>query len=256
MPLPKNPLKTAALAAASLAIALIVVEGALRILDPDTNPSASWHSHPVLGWTHNPRQSDEYHAFGETVREAYNSKGFLDIEHELEKPPDVRRIVVLGDSFSAAAGVNLEDSFVRRLDQILYARTSAEWQVINLGVGDFGTGQQWLALEHHGLAYDPDIVVHQIFPLNDVCNNSVDLAGLCKSRKDPYRPYFVEAGDGELQPASAQPWRAALRRHLTLYRLAEKAYRRLAGKNEETIDEAEYRERLDRAGLPELVPLL
>ncbi len=248
-------LRTFALVLASVLLAGGLGEVVLRALDRDYNPSTQWHFDPALGWVQNPGHGYTYTVAGEEVKVAYNSAGFRDREHALSKHPRVKRAVVIGDSFSAAVEVNLRDTFGRRLERMLNARTRDVWEVINLGVGDFGTAQQYLALEHYGLAYEPDLVLHQIFPLNDICNNSIDLAGLCKSRKDDYRPYFVASGE-ELQATSTQPLRSFLRRHLVLFRLAEQALLRWRGHEESHIEEAEYNRLVSEAGLPELVPLL
>jgi hypothetical protein len=77
-------------------------------------------------------------------------------------------------------------------------------------------------LEKIGLGFQPDVVILEIFPLNDICNNSLELFGRCKSRNDRYRPYFVEA-NGDLRLTSAQPVRNFLRRHSVTYGLAEHA---------------------------------
>ncbi len=240
----------------ALLMTLALAEAALRILDPDTNPSPSWHYDRDLGWVQNPGHSYDYVVAGEEVHVAYNRAGFRDAERARERPADVRRVEVIGDSFSAAVEVNLEDTFSHRLESILNARTGERWEVINLGVGDFGTAQEWLLFERLGLAFEPDIVLHQIFPLNDICNNSLALAGLCKSKKDPYRPYFVEVGDG-LRLTSPQPLRGFLRRRLASYRLIEKAYRRqYYAEGGESVTDAEHRERMREAGLPPLTPIL
>ena len=45
-------------------------------------------------------------------------------------------------------------------------------EVLNLGVGGYGTAQQLLTLEEDGLRYRPDLVVLGFFLGNDVQNNS------------------------------------------------------------------------------------
>lgn len=250
----RRRLQIAALVAVSLLLSVLLAEVVLRALGPDPSPSSEWRHDPFLGWVHHPGQRYVYTVDGEEVEVAYNSSGFRDIEHARRKHPGVRRVVVLGDSFSAAVEVNLADTFARRLEKLLDAGSRESWEVVNLGIADFGTAQQYLALEHYGLAYEPDVVVHQIFPLNDVCNNSLDLAGLCKSPNDHFRPYFVESGE-DLRPASTRPVRTFLRRRLRIYRMAEKAYLRL-GHEGSQVDEAEYARRVTAAGLPPLAPLL
>ncbi|MEZ5333169.1 MAG: hypothetical protein R2991_14220, partial [Thermoanaerobaculia bacterium] len=66
----------------------------------------------------------------------------------------------------------------------------------------------------------PDAVVLQVFPYNDLCNNSLGLADTC-SRLDEHRPYFVLDGDGRLRLTWLHPFRARARRTLRLFGLAE-----------------------------------
>ena len=248
--------RAVALLAVSVAVAILLAEVVVRVVAPDQNPSPEWHYDPQLGWVQNPGHRYTYTVDGEPVEVAYNSSGYRDVEHARRKHPSVKRAVVIGDSFCAAVEVNLRDTFARRLEKILNARTADDWEVVNLGVGDFGTAQEYLALEHVGLAYQPDVVVHQIFPLNDICNNSIELAGLCKSRKDSYRPYFVIVGEGDLRLTSTQPALDFLRRHLRLERLVERAYFRIAGREESQVDNDDYDRLVAEAGLPPLAPLL
>jgi hypothetical protein len=118
------------------------------------------------------------------------------------------------------------------------------WEVINLGVGDFGSAQEQVALEEYGLRYEPDLVVQEIFPLNDVCNNTIELYGMCASDNDRYRPYFVERGS-ELVATSAQPVRNFLRRHSATYGVVEHALLGFAAH-----DERERFTRSRAAGMP------
>ena len=114
-------------------------------------------------------------------------------------------------------------------------------------MGDFGTAQAVIALEEYGLAFDPDVVIHQIFPLNDICNNSIALFALCRSDNDRYRPYFVEV-EGELRQTYKQPIRTILRRHVVSYGVFERGFLRLAGHDPSNPDDRVRRIRLLRAG--------
>ena len=209
--------------AASLLFALVVFEAVCRMLSVDFNPYPQWRFHPTLGWTQERAKEYEVSYEGEVVHVEFNSRGFRDVEHGLEKPEGVKRIVLIGDSFSEALQVNLEETFWRRLQRLLNGNQQKGWEVINLGVGDFGNAQALLALTELGFAYSPDIVLLQIFPLNDICNNSMELAGLCKSENDDYRPYFVETVDG-LQLTWNHPLRHKLRRRFVSFGVLEKAW--------------------------------
>ena len=208
----------------TLILALAAFEGVCRLAGVDFNPNPNWRFHSLLGWTQERSVEYDIRVSGDPVHVEFNSMGFRDLEHSLEKPSGVRRVVVIGDSFSEAIQVNLEETYWHQLQTLLNKNhPQTRWEVINLGVGDFGTAQAWLALTEFGLRYSPDLVVSQIFPLNDICNNTIELAGLCKSQNDYSRPYFVEASDG-LELTWAQPVRHRLRSNLVSFGLLEKAY--------------------------------
>ncbi len=77
-------------------------------------------------------------------------------------------------------------------------------------------------LEEIGYALDPDIVILQILPGNDVCNNAKSGLNICDDY--PYRPYAFERWDGSLRRTSGQPIRNVLRRHSALFNALEKSF--------------------------------
>jgi hypothetical protein len=68
--------------------------------------------------------------------------------------------------------VALEESLAYRLEERLASRGV---EVLNLGIGGYGTAQQLLALEEEGLRYRPGLVVLAFYLGNDVSNNSFAL---------------------------------------------------------------------------------
>lgn len=119
-----------------------------------------------------------------------NSVGMrADREYTLEKPDGVFRIVGLGDSFTFGYGVNVEDTYLARLERLLLeSGTNAE--VINLGVAGLGTAEELRILQESGLQYDPDLVILGYY-VNDLGDNtrsrlySVDAKGrLCRDQSE------------------------------------------------------------------------
>lgn len=239
----------------SIFTGILMVEFTVRFLNLEINISPNWNYHPILGWSQMPNGNYDYDSItGTKVHVEFNSKGFRDVEHSLEKPQGVKRIVLIGDSFCESTQVNLEETFFRRLEKFLNTSGQDKWEIINLGVGDFGTAQQWVSLKEIGLHYSPDMVLHQIFPLNDICNNSIDLYELCKSKNDLYRPYFVES-EQKLHLTMKQPIRSFLRHHLVSYGVIERAV--LSLNQKKGLDDEEIRNlRLKQLGFPPLDPLL
>ena len=248
-------LPRALLVLVSLILGIGLFEISVRILKVNHNINPFWRYHRVIGWSQVPKTRYEYVLDGKKIRVVFNSKGFHDLEHSLEKPPGTRRIVLVGDSFSEALQVNLEETFFRRLEKKLNQRGTDKWEVINLGVGDFGTTQEWVAMTQLGLKYSPDVVICQIFPLNDICNNTIELCDLCKSYNDHYRPYFVMS-NGELRLTSAQPVRNFLRRYFIFYGVLEDAILKRRRRHQEADFERLYTEGTQKMGLAPLGPLL
>lgn len=89
----------------------------------------------------------------------------------------VRRadIVFIGDSFTEAATVTQDETFVRRV------AAASKLSAVNLGRGAYGPQQELIVLQRYGLAYHPRIVVWQLFEGNDLTDANIFAAW----RKDP-----------------------------------------------------------------------
>ena len=132
-----------------------------------------------------------------------NSHGFRDRERSYEKGKDVFRIVVLGDSIIEALQVPLEQAFTDVLERMLNSESDKRFEVINLGVSGFGTGQEYLTLKYYGLNYQPDLIILAFFLFNDIRNNSLTLDSKYSGRSinDRSIPYFV-LNNGEIEELS------------------------------------------------------
>jgi hypothetical protein len=88
-----------------------------------------------------------------------NSKGIrADKEISYDKPEDIKRVVVLGDSFGMGYGVNLEDTFTSQMEQNLLS-AGITCEVINLSSSGHGNAEELIVLRNEGLKYDPDLVL-------------------------------------------------------------------------------------------------
>lgn len=99
-----------------------------------------------------------------------NSKGLRDREYDWDKPPGMKRILVLGDSFTWGYGVADSEIFTEVLERELAGGTQS-WQVLNSGVSGWGTDQEYLFLNSEGFRYSPDIVILAFYAVNDPTNN-------------------------------------------------------------------------------------
>ena len=151
------------LLAVSLCLAFSSGEVALRLLGHHGAPGSSISNiypvdDPILDWRHVPNSEVNV---GRVVYR-YNRAGFRDVDHALEKPPGIRRIVVLGDSVSEGYGVEWKHVFAH----VLQAQLGDGVEVINLAAGGLNTRQELHLLEREGLVYQPDLVIVN-FVLND-----------------------------------------------------------------------------------------
>jgi hypothetical protein len=176
----KHPLfAKVVLAMASLCLSLIIAELVLRSVIPldSRKPLEFRIPDPVLGWALQPNTTYQYATPEGIVSVTYSSEGWRDLEHHLEKPDGVFRILVLGDSFMEANSVKLEESFHRQVEELARA-AGKKVEVINMGVAGYGTLQEYLVFEHIGHLYNPDLVLVGFYDGNDLINNSFELASI------------------------------------------------------------------------------
>lgn len=163
---------SAALAAASLVVALGVAEAIVRLahlapafqrLDLDAAASPYRRSpDPRLGFELRPSfvgdPSRDYPFYLNT-----NSHGQRDVERTEARRPGTRRVLLLGDSVVEGHGIRkLDDTMSRRLELALGDGT----EVLNFGVSGYCTRAEVELLETKGLRFDPDAVVI-VFTEND-----------------------------------------------------------------------------------------
>ena len=156
--------------------------------------------HETRGWSLEPNASSFQRTRDYAVLVRTNALGMRDREHAALPAPGIFRIVVLGDSFMEAYQVALEQSLAYRLEARLASRGV---EVLNLGVGGYGTTQELLALTEEGLRYRPDLVVLAFYLANDVQNNSfaIEAALLGEDAQTTFsRPYArARSLDAELE---------------------------------------------------------
>lgn len=220
----------------SLVLPLLALEVALRVLGPifpgnystgyflTTHPSyGRFHVRGYSGW----EKTREYTTYVRT-----NSLGLRGAEVSPAKPVDVFRIVVVGDSIVEAAQVMEEQTFAQRLERSLNSSSpSRRVEVLNAGVGGWGTGQEMLYLRQEGLRLQPDLVLLVLYSGNDIANNSSKL-----ERQDVldslYKPYWeIDASNGLRQvphreriPEALDEWLWLGRRSSALFNYVETGF--------------------------------
>ena len=89
-----------------------------------------------------------------------NAMGLRDKEYEISKPDNTVRVVVLGDSWSMPAGVNIEDAWHSLLEEEFNRqRGERRYEFINFGVGGYALRQYAGVLKYKVPKYKPDLVI-------------------------------------------------------------------------------------------------
>lgn len=174
-----------------MSVAMLILEVVLRLANiaypyfyiPD----------PHTGYAHKPQAEGWWQKEGLAYIHI-NSAGFRDREHAKEKPSGTFRIMILGDSYSEALQVPLEQTYWALVEQDLQRclpMTGRRIEVLNFSVSGYGTAQELLMFQNRGRDYSPDLVILAFLTGNDIRNNSRAL------ENDSTRPYFTRK-DGRL----------------------------------------------------------
>lgn len=94
----------------------------------------------------------------------FNALGFRGPDYAIPRPPNVFRILALGDSYTMGAGVHEADTFPVQLERRLNRRAAAHanglrYEVINAGVSGYDTRQERVSYELFASAYKPQLVL-------------------------------------------------------------------------------------------------
>ena len=176
-------------AAATFVLAVLAVEGGMRIAGYEPIPPHEGKGgiEPVLQAGDHPLLTYELRPNARgwiwKTEVAINSLGFRDDEYPLEKTAGVVRIVALGDSVTFGNGLPREATWPELLEQ-LPADSEPSFEVLNLGVAGYNTLEEVIFLERTGLALDPDVVVLQVH-VNDLGASSISEDAI--ARMERYR---------------------------------------------------------------------
>jgi hypothetical protein len=153
-----------------LLLALLAIELGVRVLHLYTFPADDFvEPHPELGWSHTPNKEGSWIVGKNRIHVKINSKGLRDREYPYNKKEGTFRILVLGDSFTEAFQVPLENTFPKVLEYELN-KVRGGFEVINAGFGGVGTDYELLFFRREGHKYHPDLVIIAFSP-NDVYDN-------------------------------------------------------------------------------------
>jgi hypothetical protein len=196
------------LIAVCLLVPLFILEVGVRLVGlappPEPNP-AIWTPHPLMGWWHIPQSGglfhSDYNEFATEVR--INARGLRDREIGYDNPDGALRILSLADSFGEALQVELEDTYHKQLEQLLIDSLGRPVEVLNAGVGGWGTDQEAIFYVAEGFRYNPDVVLLAFFTRNDAVNNYGPLE-IARNGGRQQKEFFSLSPDGELIPPPVQ----------------------------------------------------
>jgi hypothetical protein len=187
--------RDALITAAVVALALLTLEGGLRVAQvrfnarlyqPDADRGFGLRPH-AEGW--NVGEGEAY------VR--INSDGLRDVERPIARPAGTLRIAVVGSCEAEARQVALEQTFEvvmkRELEQALRVRGGSV-DVLNFGVPGYTFSQEYVTFRDHALKYDPQVVILLLQPLNYIKNTRELYPG------DSHQTPFYELQNGRLVP--------------------------------------------------------
>jgi hypothetical protein len=103
----------------------------------------------------------------------FNAFGCRGRDYEIPKRKGTVRILFLGDSITLGAGVREDDTFASRLESLLNmeknpSNSTNHYEVINCGIGGYGTEEERLFYELIGKKYEPDVIILVMFWNDDL----------------------------------------------------------------------------------------
>lgn len=177
-------IKAGVLLCAALGVCLLVLEGATRVYSALFFPRMMvLDDH--LGWRHATNVQKRFvNEWGEHALVTQNRYGHRGKEYPPRRVAGIQRVLVLGDSFVEAVQVGEEALFSTLMEEL-----DPRLQVLNAGVGGYGTVQEYLYLEGEGVQFSPDLVLLLVYE-NDLTDN-------CLSYYPGFgpRPYAEMKGD-------------------------------------------------------------
>ncbi|WP_145201342.1 SGNH/GDSL hydrolase family protein [Planctomycetes bacterium Poly30] len=165
-------------------ICALLAEAAVRVYSAVAFPRMM-QLEKSLGWQHAAdREKSFTNEDGEVHLYVQDEYGQRPLPEALRSASRTTSVLVLGDSFTEAVQVAGDEAFTARL-----AGADPTLNVINAGVGAYGTVQQYLFLRDRGEAFAPNLVLLVAYE-NDLTDNFMS----CSPRIGP-RPRATIEGD-------------------------------------------------------------
>ncbi len=160
----KKILKNTTLTACALIFALLLVEVFLRFTMPiEIHAITSECYIPSL----NPKIAYEL----KPLAFDFNRDGLRDRDYPPEKAEGCYRILIAGDSLAYGYGLQMSETYAKRLEWKLNLMSKKKYEVINLGVPGYRMTQIVERIKEKGLKYNPDMIIYGYW-LDDISMSS------------------------------------------------------------------------------------
>jgi len=160
----------------SLTLALVAGEILVRVAAPQLTyrfPQGLFVADDALAYRLAPGFTGELDTPEYETKVLVTAQGLRDDRVYGPKTDRELRILMLGDSFTMGVGVELSDTFVERLEEVLdRSIVDRDVEIVNAGVAGYSTRQELAFLEHYGKAFEPDAVLLGFFIGNDFTENA------------------------------------------------------------------------------------
>ncbi|MCD6288772.1 MAG: hypothetical protein J7M12_06615 [Candidatus Hydrogenedentes bacterium] len=223
-------IKDILLVCVAVTFCLATLELGVRIFYPQTyvRPTGLYIPNKKRIFDLAPNFHGDYRSNGFDVDFTTNSEGLKNAEVK-PKTSDTFRVLCVGDSFTMGHGLPTDQSYPQQLEQILRRdHPKSHISVINFGVGGYGPWQELSKMRDDGFRLEPDMVVLQLFPENDVCDELHRVGGRMRSA-DPEWQSRLDMSEEQL--SLGHQWRFFLRRHSEAFLLADNRWRALTQHN-------------------------
>lgn len=135
-----------------------------EISNKEFDPTLGWSLRPGLYWVKPPHTFMKHSLY-------INELGLRDRDISASHEKNIKRILILGDSFTYAGSIRKEKIFPSLLEKRFNEASGSKYEVINCGVPGYGTAQELLLMQRlSDNDLTGDVYLLMIF-LNDILDN-------------------------------------------------------------------------------------
>jgi peptidoglycan/LPS O-acetylase OafA/YrhL len=158
-----------AIIGAALLVMAGLISGELLVRRASPQEILGWGERPSLepdgrfGWKLKPSQTIRLRWESYDYEVTSNSLGFPGPEYALQKPEGAYRIMVTGDAFTSAEGVDTESAWPRLLEKELSRLQPRKIEVLNFAITGYGPNQYARVVQEFAPEYLPDLILIGFF---------------------------------------------------------------------------------------------